>query len=166
MFDIGFWELVMVGVIALLVVGPERLPKLARTAGVYYGKARRFIATVRADVERELKAEELRRVVDEQASSSGIHEIIEESKSALGETKSAVEELDRDLRRRQDPSKVGLAESEPHEPSGEDNQGAAQVQEHPAQKRVEAPAPEKSDAQPAKEPPAKSPAEPHRSDDG
>ena len=164
MFDIGFWELVMVGVIALLVVGPERLPKLARTAGVYYGKARRFISTVRAGVERELKAEELRRVMDEQARSSGVHEIIEESKSALSETKSAVEDLDRDLRRQQDPSQVGL--SEPHEAGAEEIPGSAEAEDLPKEKRVEAQAPETPDTKSAEEPPTKPPAEAHRSDDG
>jgi sec-independent protein translocase protein TatB len=163
MFDIGFWELVMVGVIALLVVGPERLPKLARTAGVYYGKARRFISTVRADVERELKAEELRRVMDEQARSSGVHEIIEESKSALSETKSAVEELDRDMRRQQEAMKE---EAEGGKAATQES-GAAQADEPEAQKRVEAPAVDEPDAKPAEESPAKRPAdESHRSDDG
>ncbi|HQC72842.1 MAG TPA: Sec-independent protein translocase protein TatB, partial [Candidatus Competibacteraceae bacterium] len=52
MFEIGFWELVLVGVVALLVVGPEKLPGLARTAGLWLGRARRMIAEVKADVDR------------------------------------------------------------------------------------------------------------------
>ena len=155
MFDIGFWELVMIGVIALLVVGPERLPKLARTAGVYYGKARRFIGTVRADVERELKAEELRRVIDEQSRSTGIHEIVEESKSALSETKSAVEELDRDMRRQQEAMR--------QEAEG----GKAATQEGPpAEKVADEKRLEESPEKPAGKSPEKPAAEPHRSDDG
>ena len=43
MFDIGFWELAMLGVIALLVIGPERLPKAARVAGLWFGKIRGFV---------------------------------------------------------------------------------------------------------------------------
>jgi sec-independent protein translocase protein TatB len=66
MFDFGFWELVVVGVVALLVVGPNRLPGLARQAGMWIGNAKRFVSTVRADIERELQSEELKRMLNEQ----------------------------------------------------------------------------------------------------
>lgn len=66
MFDVGFWELSLIMVVVLLVVGPERLPKLARTAGVYVGKARRMVADVRAEVNRELRAQELKESLGEQ----------------------------------------------------------------------------------------------------
>lgn len=71
MFEVGFQELFLLGVIALLVVGPERLPGLARTVGVWVGKAQRLVGQVRADVERELRADELRRSVKE-FSSAGV----------------------------------------------------------------------------------------------
>lgn len=83
MFDIGFWELALIGVVALLVIGPDRLPGVARAAGVWFGKARRFISSVKADVEREIRAEELKRIMQEQARSSGIHEIIEETQADI-----------------------------------------------------------------------------------
>ena len=85
MFDIGFWELALVGLVALLVVGPERLPRLARTVGLWIGKGRRFVSTVKADIERELKAEELKRILDEQARSNPLEEIVEETREGLGE---------------------------------------------------------------------------------
>ena len=59
MFDVGFWELAIIGVVALVIVGPERLPGLARTAGLWVGKARRMIADVKRDIDRELKASEM-----------------------------------------------------------------------------------------------------------
>jgi sec-independent protein translocase protein TatB len=62
-FDVGFSEIVLIGLIGLVVIGPERLPKLARTLGVYVGKVRRFVTDVRSDVERELHAEELRKSI-------------------------------------------------------------------------------------------------------
>ena len=89
MFDIGFWELSLIAVIALLVVGPERLPRLARTAGLWFGKAKGFIATVKADVDRELRTEELKRTMEDQKEKSGMYDIFDE-------TKSAVEELERE----------------------------------------------------------------------
>ena len=82
MFDIGFSELLLIMVVALVVVGPERLPRLARTAGIYLGRARRAIASVKADVQRELAAEELKRTLENQAKSAGLHDIIEETQDA------------------------------------------------------------------------------------
>lgn len=83
MFDVGFSELLLIGVIALLVLGPERLPKVARTAGHWVGRARRFVANVKADIEQEIKAEELKKVLNEQAKATGVHEIIEEARDGL-----------------------------------------------------------------------------------
>ena len=54
MFDVGLWELTLLFFIALIVVGPERLPRLARTAGLWIGKARRIVSEVRGQIEREL----------------------------------------------------------------------------------------------------------------
>lgn len=59
MFDVGFWELTIIGVVALVIVGPERLPGLARTAGLWVGKARRMVSDVKRDIDRELKASEM-----------------------------------------------------------------------------------------------------------
>jgi sec-independent protein translocase protein TatB len=83
MFDIGFWELLVIGVVALLVIGPERLPKVARTAGLWLGRARRFVSSVKADIDREIAAEELKKVLAKQADSSGVHEILEETRKSI-----------------------------------------------------------------------------------
>jgi sec-independent protein translocase protein TatB len=66
MFESSFLEMVMIGVVALLVIGPERLPTVARTIGKWIGKVRRFVATTRADIERELHTEELRTMLYKQ----------------------------------------------------------------------------------------------------
>jgi len=55
MFDIGVSELLVIGVVALIVIGPERLPKVARTAGILFGRMQRYVATVKADINRELE---------------------------------------------------------------------------------------------------------------
>ncbi len=62
MFDIGFTELIVIGVVALIVIGPERLPKVARTAGHLYGRLQRYVSTVRSDISREMQLDEMRRV--------------------------------------------------------------------------------------------------------
>jgi len=59
MFDIGFWELSIIGVVALVIVGPERLPGLARTAGLWVGKGRRMLSDVKRDIDREIKTSEM-----------------------------------------------------------------------------------------------------------
>jgi sec-independent protein translocase protein TatB len=91
MFDVGFFELLLIGLVALLVVGPERLPKLARTAGMWVGKGRRLISSVKADIEQEIKAEELKKILEEQKRSSPMHEVIEETRGALSNIKSQTE---------------------------------------------------------------------------
>lgn len=77
MFDIGFLELVLIGVVALLVVGPERLPRVARTAGLWLGRARRTLSTVKAEIDSELRAEELREILAKQARDNPLETIIE-----------------------------------------------------------------------------------------
>ncbi len=85
MFDIGFWELALVGVVALLVVGPERLPGLARTTGMWVGRARRFVSGVKADIDREIAADELKKALAKQAGSESLYDIIEETKQTIME---------------------------------------------------------------------------------
>ncbi len=60
MFDIGFWELILVGIVSLLVLGPERLPGAVRTAVFLLRRARSLVAQVKADIERELAVEEVK----------------------------------------------------------------------------------------------------------
>lgn len=62
MFDIGFTELIVIGVVALIVIGPERLPKVARTAGHLYGRMQRYVSSVKSDISQEIQLDEMRRV--------------------------------------------------------------------------------------------------------
>ena len=65
--------------------GPERLPSLARTAGLWIGRARRFLGTVKADIEQELKAEELKRIIREQQLNNPLHDLIEDTEKSLSD---------------------------------------------------------------------------------
>lgn len=78
MFDVGFQELILVAIVALVVIGPERLPKAARIAGKWVGHARRTLASVKQEIDRELKTEELRKVLDHQALTNPLETILEE----------------------------------------------------------------------------------------
>lgn len=62
MFDVSFSELVVIGLVALIVIGPERLPKVARTAGILLGRLQRYVNDVKADINREIQLEELKKM--------------------------------------------------------------------------------------------------------
>ncbi|APZ43620.1 Sec-independent protein translocase protein TatB [Acidihalobacter ferrooxydans] len=84
MFDSGFSELMLIAIVALIVVGPERLPGLARKAGYWVGKFRRYVSTVRAEIEREINAEELRGMLSKQ------EDEIRELRDMLQDTRSQI----------------------------------------------------------------------------
>jgi sec-independent protein translocase protein TatB len=65
MFDIGFSEILVVGFVALIVIGPERLPKVARTLGHMFGRLQRYVNEVKADINREMELDELRKLQSE-----------------------------------------------------------------------------------------------------
>lgn len=71
MFDIGFSELLVIGVVALVVLGPERLPRVARTLGILMGRMQRYVADVKADIGREIELDELRKMRESIEKSAG-----------------------------------------------------------------------------------------------
>ena len=81
MFDIGFWELAIIALVALVVIGPERLPAVARTAGSWFARLRRVANEFRQEVSDELRAEELRQALAREA--SAIREPLEQATEAL-----------------------------------------------------------------------------------
>ena len=109
MFDVGFWELVVVAVVALVVIGPERLPKAARVAGMWLGKARRTLASVKSEIDRELKAQELQEILSKQARSNPLETLIEEPHPAA----------------RSEPAKSEAAPAAPVSASREPNSGVS-----------------------------------------
>jgi len=85
MFDIGFIELVLIGVVGLVVIGPERLPGVASKLGRWVGRTRQFIGSVKNDIDREIRQEEIRQALDRDA---GLDEI----KSIINDTKYTIED--------------------------------------------------------------------------
>jgi sec-independent protein translocase protein TatB len=96
MFDVSFTELMVIGVIALIVIGPERLPKVARTVGHLLGRAQRYVNDVKSDIRREIELDELRKFKSEmETAAQTVHSSLQDTGAALREPAQALrQELD------------------------------------------------------------------------
>ena len=92
MFDVGFWEIAIIALIALIILGPERLPRAARTIGLWVGKARRTLSEVKRDIDRELDASELKNIKNIKDDLQDTKNIFEDAASTLNETASTLNE--------------------------------------------------------------------------
>ena len=100
MFDIGFSELLVIAIVALIVIGPERLPRFARTLGHLFGRMQRYVNEVKADISREMELEELRKMQSsmedaarsfQSSVSKGVSEAESEMNRLAQDTQSAVD---------------------------------------------------------------------------
>ncbi len=100
MFDVGFSELMLIAVVALLVLGPERLPGAARTVGALLRKARASFEAVKAEVEREVRDEELKRVLKSMPQpSETLRSLSEPLEREARDIKDAIKTIDDEARR-------------------------------------------------------------------
>jgi len=100
MFDMGFAEMVVIGIVALLVIGPERLPSVARKAGAYVARIKRFVSNVKTDVEREFRTDELQRMLQQQQDElRSLKDIVNETKqdADVGSIKSSIQQAAQDI---------------------------------------------------------------------
>jgi len=120
MFDIGFSEIVVIAVVALIVIGPERLPKAARTLGHLFCRLQRYVNDVKADINREMELDELRKLQKEvQTAASELKSSVE---SAAQGVETGVRDVERELNTAGiEPEMARLAEPGPlpNEPGGE-----------------------------------------------
>ena len=110
MFDVGFSEVVIIAIIALVILGPERLPKVARTIGFWVGKARRMVADVKTDIDREMRESELgdlrklgnkisdvknefQSAAGKVADDSGVESVVESIKKSADDIQSSVSDV-------------------------------------------------------------------------
>lgn len=94
MFDIGFFEICLIGVIALLVIGPEKLPRVARTVGLWLGKAQGMVKTVKYEIDEQLRAEELKQSLQQAKDDvkSNFSETIEDVETTFEDLQSEIKE--------------------------------------------------------------------------
>ena len=152
MFDIGFSELVVVGVVALVVLGPERLPKVARTAGHLFGRLQRYVATVKADLNREIEMSELSKVKQEvqEAARAFEQSAQQQAQSVETEARKLGESLEKpvDTAAEHSPSQTQLLAEQEH---GLTARGDADMPAHPASPPAPPPKPARQ-AVPAAQP--------------
>jgi len=97
MFDISFMELLVISMVALIVIGPERLPAVARTVGHLYGRCRNFVYRIKIDIHNEMRMEELKKMqISVQETAQTIEESVQQGvnrlKTAIDDTKTEVEQ--------------------------------------------------------------------------
>ena len=111
MFDIGFSEILVVGFVALIVIGPERLPKVARTLGHMFGRLQRYVNEVKADINREMELDELRKLQSEVQSAA--RDIEQSVNQAAHDVHSGVRSVEAELnQRRREPGRGGTRRSD------------------------------------------------------
>jgi len=108
MFDVGFSELIVIAVVALVVIGPERLPRVARTVGHLYGRLQRYVTQVKSDINREMEAADLGKVKSEFESAA---------RSFKSEVESQADKFERDVRGTQAQFERDLAATTSAEPA-------------------------------------------------
>jgi sec-independent protein translocase protein TatB len=127
MFDIGFSEIVVIAVVALIVLGPERLPKAARTMGHLFGRLQRYVNDVKSDINREMELEELKKL--QQEVKSAARDIEQSVSTAVSSVESGARDVEAQL-----------------------NAGASEAPAPPAPPLAEPPAEAAPNAEPARQP--------------
>ena len=100
MFDIAFSEMLLIGVVALVVIGPEKLPKVARTMGHLFGRLQRYVSQVKSDINREMEASELSKVKTEfeSAAQTFRRDVETQARTAEDEIREVERQIDRELK--------------------------------------------------------------------
>jgi sec-independent protein translocase protein TatB len=121
MFDIGFSELVVIAVVALIVIGPERLPKVARTMGHLFGRMQRYVNDVKADISREMELDELKKMQSSMEDAArSMRDSVDSVNKEVSETGSELNKLAHDADINPDPLPVPApAAATPASPQGE-----------------------------------------------
>src|SRR6516162_8461273 len=131
MFDVGFSEIVLIAVVALIVIGPEKLPKVARTLGHMFGRLQRYVNEVKADINREIELDELRKLQNQVQTAA--HDFERSVTQAARDVETGVRSVEFELN-------AGAASERTHAPAGAPTGEASATPAQPASSAVPAPA--------------------------
>lgn len=131
MFDIAFSEMLIIAVIALLVIGPEKLPKVAKTVGHLLGKAQRYVSDVKSEINREMEIDELRKLQAEMQTAA---------RKVEGDVQTTLRDTEADLNKSVKSIEDDIAELENSKPAA--SSGTASTTQSPS--KAEEPAPAQS----------------------
>ena len=93
MFDFGFWEISIIAIITLIVVGPDKMPALARKAGLYVGKFNKFVRKIKTDINDELQADELKEQLSIKDEKSTLSKALDDVKTSVDKYKQEITEV-------------------------------------------------------------------------
>ena len=93
MFDFGFWEISIIAIITLIVVGPDKMPALARKAGLYVGKFNKFVRKIKTDINDELQADELKEQLSIKDEKSTLSQALDDVKDSVDQYKQEITEV-------------------------------------------------------------------------
>ncbi|HTH94236.1 MAG TPA: Sec-independent protein translocase protein TatB [Rhodocyclaceae bacterium] len=109
MFDIGFSELVLIALVALVVLGPERLPRVARTVGALLGRLQRYVNEVKTEVRREMEIEDLKKLQSQVVEQ--MREVEDTLHKEVGSVESAIHDMAQEVRAEGDATTKNTAEA-------------------------------------------------------
>ena len=151
MFDIGISEIAVIAVVALVVIGPERLPKVARTIGTLLGRAQRYVNDVKAEVNREMELDELKKLQTQMQDAA--HGLQEQVSTTGAEMQSAVHDMEKQLHEGDAPVAAG---TEPAPPANGDAGLMTPLSEPPLEAAPSAAYPAATELPPLADKPAQS----------
>ncbi|MFT4917778.1 MAG: sec-independent protein translocase protein TatB [Zhongshania aliphaticivorans] len=102
MFDIGFAELLVIGVLGLLVIGPERLPGTVRTVALWIGRLRRSFSDIRSEIEREVGADEIRRQLHNESVLASLKESKDQLNKEMSKAGEGLRDIENSIAQKQD----------------------------------------------------------------
>jgi len=132
MFDIGFMELVLIAIVSLIVIGPERLPGAIRTATLWIGRAKRSFNQVKSEIEREINTDEIRRQLHNESIMAGIEKAKKQADTLVEAARHNVDEFDNEMKTTLKSEEKALRDIAARESAKSDKPAVALARETPA----------------------------------
>lgn len=110
MFDIGFMELMLISIVALIVIGPEKLPGAIRTATLWIGRAKRSFQQVKSEIEREINADDIKRQLHNEAILADLKKVKDKADALVEDTKGKIDDAKKEFKKEQEQLESSIAD--------------------------------------------------------